>query len=238
MFSRRVLGFVRRRWVWIVVAVVLVASVVWFRATEPFAEESSLCGGTYFREIPNFLTHAQCDALVAAAESRGLIPSEVGGVDDGRLDLSVRVSEQTWFSPGQHPVTDVIRKKTAAVLAAAVGSGGACIPKYKFEDIQVARYVPGGKYDEHHDGTECVDGTCPANQRLTTLMVYLSEPEGGGRTRFPLLGKSVAPRKGSALFFWVADPASRDIFEKTLHAGEPVTRGTKWIANQWSTTVD
>jgi prolyl 4-hydroxylase len=121
-------------------------------------------------------------------------------------------------------------------LAGTRGARG-CADECSFEAVQVARYGPGGKYDAHYDGDDCGPGAgrpCPADQRLATLLMYLSEPESGGATRFPLLDVEVAPEKGKALFFWVADPATRELFEKTLHGGMPVGRGTKWIANQWA----
>lgn len=204
---------------------------------EPFADESKLCRGVYFRELPGFLSPAECDALVAAAERRGLKPSEVGGASGGpgSLNLDIRVSDQTWFAPGEHPVSDKVRRKNAELLAELAD----CLPpgSFTFEHIQVARYGKGGKYDPHHDGDDCgpdAGKACPRDQRLTTLLVYLSEPEAGGATKFPMLGKAVAPEKGKALFFWVSDPASRELFEKSLHAGTPVERGTKWICTSWT----
>lgn len=184
--------------------------------------------GPYVRVLPGFLTPAQCDRLVAAAEARELAPSEVLGRG---VDLRTRVSEQTWFQPDDHPVARLIRDKTRALLESTA------LAAYDLESIQVARYREGGKYDAHRDGVECELGllsrTCPADQRLATVLVYLAAPEAGGGTDFPLLGQRVAPRKGTAVFFWVADPATRLQYEKTLHAGLPVERGTKWIANQW-----
>ena len=212
----------------VAVVVIVIVGVYLWRRTEPFADESKLCGGVYFREFPGFLTPTECDALVAAAEARGLEPSQVGGVDDGRLDLSARRSDQTWFAPGEHASTDAIRRKTENLLAST-----GCVRGYGLESIQVARYGPGGKYDTHYDGDDCAAGACPADQRIATLMVYLARPEAGGDTSFPLLGKRVTPEKGKALFFWVADPGTRELFEKTLHAGAPVRSGVKWIANQW-----
>lgn len=212
-------------------AILLVASIVVAtrsRRTEGFADESKLCGGVYYMEIPDFLGERECDALVAA--SANLRPSEVGGLDDSVLDKSIRRSMQTWYSPGAHEVTDAIRRKTSALVRSTRCLRGR---RVRFEEVQVVRYGKGGKYDAHYDGDECDDDECPRDQRLATLLVYLNDDFEGGKTHFPLLNVSVSPKKGKALFFWVADGKSRDLFEKTLHAGIPVTRGHKWIANQW-----
>lgn len=208
----------------VIVAVLAVATMwalwVW---REPFASE--LPRAEYVVDLPGLLSPAQCDALVAAASARTLEPSEVGM---GLLDASVRKSSQTWFSPGEHPVADALRTKASGIIA-STGK----FESYAFEAIQVARYGPGGKYDLHYDGDDCQPATCPTDQRLATLLVYLSEPPAGGETTFPLLGKTVRPKKGSAVFFRVADPRTRELYEKTLHAGRPVGSGTKWIANVW-----
>ena len=217
-----------------VIAALVLASafaVVWLSPAwqEPFATELPP-DEPYVVTIPEVLTRAECDALIAAASSRSLAPSEVGS-GRGVLDVSVRKSHQTWFGPGEHPVTDALFEKARGVLAA---TGRFPEGSFALESIQVARYERGGKYDTHYDGDECDLGACPSDQRLATLLVYLSEPDAGGATSFPLLGTRVTPRKGHAVFFHVADPKTKELYEKTLHAGEPVGSGTKWIANVWT----
>jgi prolyl 4-hydroxylase len=60
----------------------------------------------------------------------------------------------------------------------------------------------------------------------------------GGTTDFPGLGLSVAPEKGTALYFRnVVEPCSEpfglETHEKSAHAGAPVLRGAKNIATRW-----
>ena len=181
----------------------------------------------FITEIPNFLSHEECDDIARAAAQQGFVVSEVGGstdLDPSKLDLESRRSEQTWFSPGAHPVADVIRRKTKEHLSG--------IDTCAFEDIQVARYSKGGYYKTHFDGDDC-DDACPKDQRLGTMIVYLREPKRGGNTHFPSLNRSIRPVKGNAVFFWVADPETRKLYKETLHAGEPVMDGVKIIATQW-----
>lgn len=219
--------------VWAVLGMGPMGTIGPMGSLETFANEGALCEGVYFKELPGFLSEAECDELIEAAETRSMFPSEVGGDQDSTLDTSIRKSTQTWFAGGDHPVTDKIRARTIDILE----NVPQCIRKYAFEDIQVARYGVGGKYEPHFDGEDCGPDAdvkvCPRDQRLATLMVYLTEPESGGSTRFPSLGVSVAAEKGKALFFWVADPKTRELFEKSLHGGDVVTAGEKWIANQW-----
>jgi len=67
-------------------------------------------------------------------------------------------------------------------------------------------------------------------QRVGTLIMYLKEPERGGSTYFANLGQRIFPRKGSALFFGYAEAK---VSNGTLHGGDPVISGEKWIATKW-----
>lgn len=60
--------------------------------------------------------------------------------------------------------------------------------------------------------------------------MYLGEPRGGRRHGVPDIGLEIAPKRGNALFFSyaVADPSSR-----SLHGGQPVVAGEKWVATKW-----
>jgi prolyl 4-hydroxylase len=65
------------------------------------------------------------------------------------------------------------------------------------------------------------------------MLVYLKAPESGGETDFPALKKSVTPEQGTAVFFWVSNPQTLQLYKQTLHAGMDVKRGVKMIATQW-----
>lgn len=56
--------------------------------------------------------------------------------------------------------------------------------------------------------------------------------EQGGCTAFPKLGLQVAPKKGNAVFF-VNTSASGEPDERTLHGGDPVVAGVKYVATKW-----
>lgn len=211
-----------------------------------FADTSRLCRGAYYFELPGFLTPGECDALRVASLAQGMEDSKVGETD-ATLDRNVRMSTQTWFKHDANDVAKAITAKTTQLVKSLEAQGcfadmsmepGEPVSVEKhFEDIQVVRYGSMGKYDPHYDGDECGEDTgttCAHNQRTATILMYLNDDFTGGETRFPHLGElKIKPEKGKAVFFWVSDPATGYVFEKTLHGGDPVQQGEKWIATQW-----
>ena len=111
------------------------------------------------------------------------------------------------------------------------------------ENYQLMNYGIGGiielhidsshevHYDEYEEYKRPVDWIL-GGERLMTFMVYLSNVTHGGSTVFPLLGLSVAPVKGSALFWHTVNSAG-EMDQRMKHAGCPVVYGDKWIVNKW-----
>jgi prolyl 4-hydroxylase len=99
------------------------------------------------------------------------------------------------------------------------------------------RYDIADEYRPHFDW---IDPTLPGlrqhlefgGQRVATFILYLSNVDSGGSTSFPSVGLEVIPRKGSALFFLNTDSQFAPD-ELTLHAGKPVIKGVKFVANKW-----
>lgn len=56
--------------------------------------------------------------------------------------------------------------------------------------------------------------------------------EEGGVTTFPNLGIVNVPKKGTAVYFEYFYNDQK-LNELTLHSGEPVIHGEKWVATQW-----
>jgi prolyl 4-hydroxylase len=210
-------------------------------STEAFAYATPdrRCQKKLFFEVHGFLTPAECDALVREAKSRGMEHSEVDEEDS--IQPNVRNSTQAWLGADVNSAARKMRRKTVELVRRLGGSscfGGArkLRESRDYEDIQVVRYRKEGKYEPHHDCLLCgkdLGVECQRGQRVATLLVYLNDGFGGGRTRFPDLDVAVRPVKGKALFFWVSDPRSALVFRDTLHGSDPVESGEKWIATQW-----
>ena len=111
-------------------------------------------------------------------------------------------------------------------------------PIENFEHLQAIHYEPGEEYRPHFDWFDVNNpGSEPhlrqGGQRVGTLIMYLAEPEEGGSTSFPSAGGfTVSPKQGSAVWFRNVDLMGNPD-RATLHAGDPVTKGSKWIATAW-----
>ena len=111
------------------------------------------------------------------------------------------------------------------------------LPQENAEPFTIIRYGPGDEYRPHADYYDPADpgsrrGLAQGGQRVATFLAYLNRPEAGGATRFPRAGLSVPAEPGTGLLFYNCLPdGSPD--PATLHAGEPVTAGEKWLASRW-----
>jgi prolyl 4-hydroxylase len=172
-----------------------------------------------------FLSPEDCAELMAEAEPRMKVSEVV--VEQGKtVPHDERRSTSCYFPAGSTPLLQRLEARVSALIG---------WPVDRFEPIQVLRYAVGGEYKPHYDyfapgalGSENIRNA--GGQRVGTLIMYLNTPEGGGATVFPDLGLHIPARAGQALFFSYvpATPASR-----SLHGGEPVTAGEKWIATFW-----
>ncbi len=174
----------------------------------------------------NLLTGAECDALMAAARprlSRSLTVDTHTGNEALHPD---RTSQGMFFERFENDLVQRVEARIARLLQWPVKNG---------EGLQVLRYRKGAQYLPHYDYFDPQQAGTPAllargGQRVATLIIYLAEPEAGGATAFPDLGLQVAPRRGQAVFFSYAEPLPASL---SLHGGEPVTAGEKWIATKW-----
>mmetsp|Transcript_16238 Transcript_16238/g.26221 ORF Transcript_16238/g.26221 Transcript_16238/m.26221 type:complete len:228 (+) Transcript_16238:1171-1854(+) len=121
------------------------------------------------------------------------------------------------------------------------------IPVSHGEPMQVLRYEIGQEYQPHFDYFFHKGGS--ANNRIATVLMYLSDVEEGGETVFPNTqkperrnetqfskcgntGKAVKPSKGDAILFW-SMKVGGELDGGSSHAGCPVVRGEKWTATKW-----
>lgn len=163
------------------------------------------------------LSPEECEQLIVASKDR-LKRSKLANKEENYI----RTSSGMFFDENENNFIANIEKRIADLMH---------IPLRHAEGLQVLHYAPGQEFKAHFD---YFSNTHPSasNNRISTLIVYLNEVEEGGETTFPELNLSVAPEKGCAVYFEYFYQDEK-INEKTLHCGEPVIKGEKWVATQW-----
>lgn len=178
--------------------------------------------------LGNVLSDEEADELTAYCQSR-LERSPVVNDDDGSIQQHQSRTSRGAFI--QRKETELVGRIEAR-LAELAGW-----PIERSEGLQIQQYEHTNEYRPHFDW---FDPDLPGprkhmehgGQRLATFVIYLSDVESGGATAFPEFGLEVWPRKGNAVFFQNTDNAHIPD-NRTLHAGTPVVRGVKTIANKW-----
>ena len=176
--------------------------------------------------LGNLLGPNECEALMEAARPR-LVRSLTVDTKTGGEELNPdRTSEGMFFRRAENAVVRQVEARIARIFG---------WPQENGEGLQVLHYGPGTEYKPHYDYFDPTEPGTPAilqrgGQRVATLIMYLHEPREGGATVFPDIEVRVAPRRGNAVFFSYPQALPSSL---TLHGGEPVTAGEKWIATKW-----
>jgi prolyl 4-hydroxylase len=105
------------------------------------------------------------------------------------------------------------------------------------EELQGQVYEIGQQYKPHFDwlrrkSSYWEKAAKSGGQRSWTAMIYLNEPALGGETNFPTANLSVRPRTGT-LLMWNNMQSDGTPNEAALHAGTPVSAGSKYVITKW-----
>lgn len=176
------------------------------------------------REVPGFLSDAECAHLIEVARPRLRQSTIVADGTRGTLDTQRRSGSAFLDQTGDRIVQGV--KRRIAQLTDT--------PLENQERLQVTHYHPGERYAPHFDalGASGLD-TGDAGDRVWTVILYLNDGYDGGATSFPRLWRRVRPEKGKAVVFRNLTPDGARHDPLALHAGDPVSGGEKWLSNQW-----
>ncbi len=176
--------------------------------------------------LGDFLSHEECDALIEGAKPR-MARSLTVAVETGGEELNVdRTSNGMFYARAENELIARIERRLAQLTRWPVENG---------EGLQILHYRPGAEYKPHYDYFDPDEPGTPTilkrgGQRVATIIMYLYEPEKGGGTVFPDVKLTVAPKRGNAVFFSYDRPHPSS---KSLHGGDPVITGEKWIATKW-----
>ncbi|MGE0582950.1 MAG: 2OG-Fe(II) oxygenase [Steroidobacteraceae bacterium] len=181
------------------------------------------------RVYERFATAAECDWLVARARHdlrRALVYRRDA---EGHQAADSRTNTEADFTFSNASVLLALLRDR---IAAAAG-----LPTAHFEVAKLLHYEPGQQFALHGDFQET---TTPAlageverrGQRIATFLLYLNDDYEGGETDFPRAGFRYRGARGDALLFFNVDAAGLPDFN-SVHAGQPTTRGEKWLFSQW-----
>lgn len=178
--------------------------------------------------IDNFLSLNECQGLIDLSDNKFFDAQVVDEATGNFVQHKHRTSMNASFHRGEHELISKIEARIANLLSWEADKG---------EGLQVLRYQNGGEYKAHYDffdpntaGGQKNIGK--AGQRVGTFLMYLSDVEAGGATRFPSLNFEVRPKAGMALYFSDVLPTGEPD-TLTLHSSIPVITGTKYIATKW-----
>jgi prolyl 4-hydroxylase len=168
--------------------------------------------------VAGLFSAPECAWLRALAEA-GFGPSYVNDAQGRQVLDPIRQSDGStlhWLI--ENPALHALNQRIAAISGTVADQG---------EALQILRYRPGQQYRPHLDQVRVVP-----NPRAVTVLVWLNQDYEGGETRFTQTGLSVKGRTGDALVFCNTDADGKpDALAE--HAGEPVIKGTKYLASRW-----
>jgi prolyl 4-hydroxylase len=171
---------------------------------------------------------AEAEELIALARPR-LQPSTVVDPSTGADRVEPhRTSLGMFFRLNENDFIARLDRRLSELMNSPVEHG---------EGLQVVYYPTGALNAPHFDFLLPSNAANRASiarsgQRVSTLIVYLNDVESGGETVFPKLGWSVVPKLGHGLYFEYVN-ARGELDDASLHAGNPVLAGVKWIVTKW-----
>lgn len=175
-------------------------------------------------EHPGFLSAEECAHLIRRAEprmkkSKVIFEGQRGG------DHIDRESATAFLDQAGDPIVHGIKRRIAELTGTRIEQQ---------ERIQVTHYGENQLYDLHYDALRAgrLDPG-EAGDRILTVIVYLNDDFEGGATYFPRVRKRVRAEKGKAVVFRNTSEDGSSWDRLSIHTGERVRGGEKWLSNQW-----
>jgi prolyl 4-hydroxylase len=204
-----------------------IQSFNWPDVTSEF-DKNSINHSPEIFEINQLLSEIECEYIKYIAspfmrESMTVDPKTGQHVkDEIRTSYSATID---WLT--EDPAINLIMQKCCNNFA---------VDANQSEVLHVLHYSIGEEYKPHYDffgGTAEHNNFTEDQQRIKTICLYLNDVKAGGNTSFPNLNQSVSPKKGNAVFFENINPENNEPYTDSLHAGEPIIQGEKWLATLW-----
>lgn len=180
--------------------------------------------------VNNFVSNAECNSFIRYAEKQNREWLTV--VDSEKSTANKRVFKRHESRVTQH--VDISKKRAVANAwfqkaceehLVKLSNG---VKAQWFEEAQLLRYGPGGKYGMHADS----DAFCQETKQFYrfidrdfSMLIYLNDDYEGGGLNFNGLNYSYQPKKGDLVIF-----PSNHVFS---HESVPINKGTKYALVSW-----
>ncbi|MEC9369469.1 MAG: 2OG-Fe(II) oxygenase, partial [Pseudomonadota bacterium] len=173
-----------------------------------------------------------CDYLILSALPL-LAPAQI-------LDPTTGKSRRDVYRTGSTAVFSFMFTSPALVgIRELMCRAAGALPE-RGEHLSVIAYREGEEYRPHFDSflagpaADAADTTDigAAGQRTHTALLNLNDAFEGGALTFPALGLTIPPQLGQLTVFANTTPDG-ERHPLSLHQGEPVKSGMKFIASQW-----
>ena len=173
--------------------------------------------------LGNFLSREECAGLCAQIDA-GNYPSPLYNKEQ---TPDVRTSHSCDLNT-HDPLVAGIETRIANLLS---------IDRSWGEPLQGQRYEVGQRFKEHSDFFYVDQPYWPeyeshGGQRTWTAMIYLNDQVSGGATAFKYLDLAIAPQLGR-LLIWNNMALDGSPNPWTMHEGQPVAAGIKYIVTKW-----
>lgn len=176
--------------------------------------------------VGDFLSQTECEMLCAMIDAVAR-PSSLH-------ELDYASGFRTSYSGDLDPLDSFVRGISRRIddllgLDPAIG-----------EAVQGQRYLPGQQFQPHNDWFYTSEKywqleEARGGQRSWTAMTYLNTVEEGGATHFTELGFQIEPKPGVLMIWNNALPDGRPNMD-TMHSGNPVLKGAKYVITKWYRT--
>jgi len=174
------------------------------------------------------LSFDECDELIGRSRAKLNRSTTVDRATGEGKVIERRSSYGTFFHLGEDEFISRIDRRLSQL---------ANWPLDHAEGIQIINYRLGGEYRPHFDFFPPDEAgskvhTARGGQRIATIIMYLNDVDEGGETIFPEISLTIPPRKGDAVYFSYCNSLGQ-VDRQSLHGGNPVLKGEKWIATKW-----
>ena len=176
--------------------------------------------------ISNFLDESQCERVIDISKNNFHRSTVTMQSSDKYFRTSSTCSFERCNNERDISFINSIDKKICDTLG---------IDSSFSEPIQAQRYTVTQQFKPHTDffSEDEYDEHCVyQGNRTWTFMIYLNTVQEGGETYMCKINKKFIPQSGTALIWNNLNQNGRGN-ENTLHSGEPVLKGSKYIITKW-----